>query len=74
MVSHDIWWDSDNLVTPIFLNWHFPSKQSRVWDPLRSPVYEGVPTSNREGPGLWECAYGFGLDIGCVRSRVSLEQ
>ena len=38
------------------------------------PIYEGVPTSNREGLVLWECAYEIGLNIGCVRLRVSLEQ
>ena len=31
-------------------------KHAKVWDPLQSPISEGVPTSTREGLVLWECA------------------
>ena len=28
--------------TPFFLNKHFPDKQLRVWNPLESPIFQGV--------------------------------
>ena len=43
--------------TPIFLNSHFPNKQSKVWDPLESPKNEGVPTSNRESRFVGMCLW-----------------
>ena len=32
-------------------------------------MFEGVPTSIRQGLVLWECAYGFAIDFGYVELR-----